>query len=144
MAEELDRADHLGTLQIEAASKLDYFTLSVALAICAYLAQTNPYAPVGVNKETFLLGSLIVFTVSAISGFLRLEFKVKEMLAYTRVHEAPTVAGRDKPMRATARYHKRGNWARKLRNALLLLGMICYVVTKVWASYQNNGWVPVQ
>ncbi|MHC8354883.1 hypothetical protein ACYZTL_06530 [Pseudomonas sp. LB3P81] len=144
MAQELDRADHLGTLQIEAASKLDYFTLGVALAICAYLAQTNPYAPLGVNKETFLLLSLIVFTASVICGYLRLEFKVKEMLAYTRVHEAATVADRYEPMQDTFRYHTWGNWTYRLRNALLLLGMICYVITKVGASYQNNGWIPVQ
>lgn len=146
MAEELelDRADHLSTLQMEAANKLDYFTLGVSLAICAYLAQTNPYAPLGINKETFLLLSLTVFTLSAICGYLRLEFKVKEMLAYTRAHEAPTEAEQARPIRITTRYRRRGNRSYKARNILLLLGLVCYVATQIWASYQNNGWIPVQ
>ena len=143
MAEELDRTDHLTVMQMTATSKLDYFVLGVALAICAYLAQTNPYAPLGINKETFLLLSLIVFTASAVCGFLRLDFKVKEMTAYIAAHESPTVEGRDKPIRITARYFRRGKRAYKARNALLLVGLICYVLTKVISSYQNSGWILV-
>ena len=45
----------LTTMHNEALHKLDYFILGVTLAICAYLAQTNPYAQLGINKETFLL-----------------------------------------------------------------------------------------
>jgi hypothetical protein len=144
MAEELDRTDHLSTLQMAASSKLDYFILGVALAICAYLAQTNPYAPLGINRETFLLLSLMIFTASAICGFLRLEFNVKEMRAYTRAHEASTEAEQARPIRFTARYRRRGNKAYQARNILLLLGLVFYVATKICASYQNNGWIPVQ
>ncbi|MCW1242940.1 hypothetical protein OC610_00840 [Pseudomonas sp. SAICEU22] len=144
MTEELDRTDHLTVMQMTAASKLDYFILGVALAISAYLAQTNPYAPLGINKETFLLLSLLIFAASAVCGFLRLEFKVKEMGAYIQVHESPTLEGRVKPTRVTARYFRRGRRAYRSRNFLLLIGLACYVTTKIGASYQSSGWIMVQ
>jgi hypothetical protein len=43
------------------------------LAICAYLAQTNTYAKIGLNQQTFLLGTLLIFGVNAFFGFRRIE-----------------------------------------------------------------------
>lgn len=58
MATDFERSDQLGLMQIEASQKLDHFILGATLAICAYLAQTNPYAQLGINKETFSAAQL--------------------------------------------------------------------------------------
>ncbi|NWF13505.1 hypothetical protein HX785_07395 [Pseudomonas reactans] len=146
MTEELDRKDQLGLSRLEAADKLDYFMLGMTLAICAYLAQTNPYAPVEINKETFLLLSLLIFAGSAFFGFLRLEVTEKVLSANLRALEAHE---KDETQKAESHLAKAGDYIRKaktyykIRNLLLFAGLICYIGTKVWATYQNNGWIPV-
>lgn len=57
----LSTANEVSTFYNEARSELDYFLLGATLAICGYLAQTNTYGRLGVNKETFLLITLLVF-----------------------------------------------------------------------------------
>lgn len=132
----------LKTMHKEAATKLDYFILGATLAICAYLAQTNPYAPLGVNKETFLLGSLLVLATSAICGFKRIESTIAALW-----DNAAALEERDPQLRASLLKNLRANptaqnWYR-VRNYLLFAGVLCYLVAKVWATYQNSGWIPV-
>ncbi|WP_032828711.1 MULTISPECIES: hypothetical protein [unclassified Pseudomonas] len=132
----------LTTMHNEAASKLDYFILGVTLAICAYLAQTNPYAQIGVNKETFLLGSLLVFATSAICGFKRIE----STIAALRMNAA-ALEEKDPQLRAYCLQRLRDSreshhWY-KVRNYLLATGLLCYLATKVWDSYQSHGWISV-
>lgn len=31
----------------------------------------------------------------------------------------------------------------KVRNYLLAAGLLCYLATKVWDSYQSHGWISV-
>ncbi|MGH9878298.1 MAG: hypothetical protein ACRD5H_11725 [Nitrososphaerales archaeon] len=143
MASNHERSDQMGLLQIEASSKLDYFILGVTLAICAYLAQTNPYAPVGINKETFLLISLAVFAGSAVCGFKRLEAKVSIMHSNAQALGAATEHEHDEYCDRASKYNKKAIFHYSARNGLLLIGLICYIGTKVWASYQSNGWIPV-
>ncbi len=127
----------------EAASKLDYFILGVTLAICAYLAQTNPYAQLGMNKETFLLGSLLVFSVSSVCGFKRLEGVVRVLKANTLALQEENPVKADMKLLVTQQFSDRTVTYYHARNILLLLGLVCYIITKVWAAYQNNGWIPV-
>jgi len=133
---------YLTALHNEATSKLDYFILGATLAICAYLAQTNPYAQLGMNEETFLLGSLLTFATSAACGYKRLEFT-------NQIMRMNILALRVKnPMERTLLIEQLGknrksHWLHLLRNYLLLFGLASYLTTKVWASYQGNGWVPV-
>ncbi|MCQ6258394.1 hypothetical protein [Pseudomonas sp. Q11] len=126
----------------EAASKLDYFILGVTLAICAYLAQTNPYAQLGVNKETFLLGSLLVFATSAICGFKRIESTIAALRMNAVALEEPNPQVRAYCiMKLNER--RESHWWYKARNLLLAAGLLCYLATKVWDTYQSHGWITV-
>ncbi|MGO4323779.1 hypothetical protein [Pseudomonas ogarae] len=126
----------------EAASKLDYFILGVTLAICAYLAQTNPYAQLGVNKETFLLGSLLVFTASAICGFKRIESTISAMLSNATILEEKDLHKRELGLLNLSERRAPVYWY-KARNYLLAAGLFCYLATKVWDTYQSHGWITV-
>lgn len=144
MANEMDRIDQLVFRSQDEDTKLDYFILGATLAICAYLAQTNTYGQLGANSETFLLGSLLVFASSAVFGFKRLEAKVTFMFNNA---EALEIAD-DELRHHRVKYiqtHSNIKIVRlyKLRNITLLLGLLCYIATKVWAAYQDNGWIMV-
>lgn len=141
MPSDSDRSDQLGMMQIEASNKLDYFILGATLAICAYLAQTNPYAQIGANKETYLLISLLVFAVSAACGFWRIEAKIAIMNANAHALGAETEAEHDAHRFTGAKYGRKSIRYYTLRNYLLVVGLLCYLATKVWATYQHNGWV---
>jgi hypothetical protein len=137
-----ERVELLTTLHKGETSKLDHFILGVTLAICAYLAQTNPYAQLGVNKETFLLCTLLVFAASAACGFKRLESTIESLRlnAIALQQEDPRLRAfmleKVKERKSPFRYY-RG------RNYLLAAGLFCYLATKVWDTYQSNGWIPV-
>jgi len=124
----------------EAASKLDYFILGVTLAICAYLAQTNPYAQLGINKETFLLCSLLVFAASAICGFKRIESTISAMLANATILEEKDTYQRTLGLLALSERRTPLYWY-KARNYLLASGLLSYLATKVWDTYQSHGWI---
>lgn len=132
------RIDQLTMQHNDAASKLDYFILGVTLAICAYLAQTNPYGKIGLNKETLLLGTLFVFAFSAIFGFKRLESAIKtarlNTIALGFADPAATQFYVDK-----LKDDKTGHRYYVIRNRLLFAGLLCYVTTQVWAAYQSTG-----
>lgn len=136
--EQIERAT---TIYNEATHKLDYFILGVNLAICAYLAQTNPYGNIGINKETFLLVSLIVFAASAAYGLRRIESAL--FLMRTNVF----ILNETNPEKQQRLYDQclanKGPTYATLRNTLLFVGLFCYVATKVWDTYQSNGWIPV-
>ncbi|MCY1262210.1 hypothetical protein D9M68_42500 [compost metagenome] len=118
----------------EAASKLDYFILGATLAICAYLAQTNPYAELGINEETFLLGSLLVFASSAICGFKRIEATIAVLRLNAMALEEPNLQLRSHYIR-TLKDDPAPHRRYVVRNYLLAAGLVCYLATKVWASY---------
>lgn len=144
MADEQDRIDQLIYRSQDEDTKLDYFILGATLAICAYLAQTNPYGPLGINKETLLLVSLLVFAGSAVLGFKRLEAKVTFMFNNAEALQEP-----DRELRSRLLHHLQTTsntntiWLYKSRNVTLLLGLVCYIITKIWATYQSSGWIPV-
>ena len=135
-------ASQLIMMHNEAATKFDYFILGVTLAICAYLAQTNPYAPLDTNKETFLLGSLLVFAASAICGFKRIESSIAMLRMNADVLKEPNPVIREKLLNHLRNSRESHRWY-VARNHLLLTGLSCYVVTKVWAAYQHTGWIMI-
>lgn len=132
----------LTTMYNEAVSKLDYFILGVTLAICAYLAQTNPYAQLWANKETFLLGSLLVFASSAVCGFKRIEAMNKAIAMNAFALEHPEPQGRAYFLERLRKEPAAQRWY-AARNYLLAAGLLCYLTTKVWAAYQSTGWILV-
>lgn len=142
MSEQPNPVQQLTTMHNEAALKLDYFILGVTLAICAYLAQTNPYAQLGVNKETFLLGSLLVFAASAICGFKRIESVIAALRMNAAALEERHPAVRAELLRRLSESREPHRWY-VIRNYLLGAGLLCYLATKVWASYQSSGWIIV-
>ncbi|MGF6125198.1 hypothetical protein QF019_000387 [Pseudomonas frederiksbergensis] len=136
-----EQIERVTTMYNDAAHKLDYFILGVNLAICAYLAQTNPYGNVGFNKETFLLVSLVVFAASAACGLRRIESAL--FLMRTNVF---ILNQTDSEKRQEMYKHclaDKGPTYAKIRDILLFVGLFCYLATKVCATYQSNGWIPV-
>jgi hypothetical protein len=134
MSSNQERVALLTTSHNTASEKLDYFILGVSLAICAYLAQTNPYGRIGINIETFLLVSLLAFAASAVFGFLRIEAMIKTI-------RLNVFALDQKDPRATAFYLEKlrgncqGHKYYRARNTLLIAGLGCYLATKIWAAY---------
>lgn len=138
--EQIERAT---TVYNEARQKLDYFILGVTLAICAYLAQTNPYAQIGINKETFLLGSLLVFAASAVCGFKRIENTLNIMGHNTTWLQQLDEDRRKKLWKKISDSNDSGGRYYRFRNYLMFAGLLCYLTAKVWATYQSNGWISV-
>jgi hypothetical protein len=131
----LDNLIHQITNQYnEALSKLDYFILGATLAICAYLAQTNPYGKLGLNKETMLMGTLLIFAASAVAGFKRIENGVFTLGMNARILAHPDATFRQKKI-DEMRSDRKAQRLYRLRNALLLLGLTSYLAVKVWAAY---------
>ncbi|WP_416467713.1 hypothetical protein [Pseudomonas sp. LFS044] len=143
MASDNERADQLGMMQIDASNKLDQFILGATLAICAYLAQTNPYAPFGLNEETMLLVSLLTFASSAAFGFWRIEAKIAIMFANAQALDADEPEGIEAHRSVGLSFIRKSVLHYHWRNILLLAGLASYVGTKIWASYQSSGWIPV-
>ena len=135
-------ARQLITMHNEAATKFDYFILGVTLAICAYLAQTNPYAALSANKETFLLGSLLVFAASAICGFKRIESSIAMLRMNAAALEEPNRMYRAMFLKELRNSRESHRWY-VARNYLLFTGLLCYLTTKVWAAQQNTGWIMI-
>lgn len=142
MTAEFDRGEELALKALEKSDTIDHFLLGVTAAICAYLAQTNAYAPIGLNRETFLLLSLLVFALSAGFGLMRLQSTVSILhtnskLSHASEEKQPSIYEKaNTQLKKAIRYNH-------VRNALLIAGLICYILTKLISSYQNNGWIPV-
>ncbi|MGN7442150.1 hypothetical protein [Pseudomonas lactis] len=143
MTAEFDRGEELALKALEKSDMIDQFLLGVTVAICAYLAQTNAYAPLGLNRETFLLLSLLIFALSAAFGLMRLQSTVAILHTNSKLSHAPLVKHTSIYEKANAQLGKAITY-NHFRNGLLIAGLCCYVVTKVAASYQANGWIPVQ
>jgi hypothetical protein len=141
--EQQGRADVLALAHISESSKFDYFTLTVSLAVCGYLAQTNQYARLGCNRETFQLGVLVIFVLSAGLGFACLWFKLKNIAGSIRAiqlsHTETALAKQGFAIDAFEKYRL----LRASSIALLILGICAYATVRVWAAYQSNGWTSV-
>ena len=122
----------------EAQDRFDNFVLAALLAICAYLSQSNPYAPIGFNAPTIYFLALAAFVLSALFGFKRIEYVVvgyrvnHQLLDANEKHDVETEnearSALDKIKQKVERYYK-------LRNALMFVGLGFYVAAKYWAVY---------
>ncbi len=142
MADSQNRVDQLKMFHNEAANKFDYFILGATLAICAYLAQTNPYGRIGLNEETLLLGTLVIFACSAACGFKRIEASIRDVRMNAIALSQRDPRAQDFFLTKLRKDRAAHRWY-LLRNFLLTVGLGCYLATKVWATYQSNGWIPV-
>ncbi|WP_413705313.1 hypothetical protein [Pseudomonas sp. Pseusp16] len=142
MTAEFDRGEELALKALEKSDTIDHFLLGITVAICAYLAQTNAYAPLGLNRETFLLLSLLIFALSAVFGLMRLQSTVDVLRTNSKLDHVTEEKQKSIRDKANDQLGKAITY-NHIRNGLLLAGLCCYVLTKVVASYQNNGWIPV-
>jgi len=69
------------------AEKFDYFVVGVLGALCAYISQTYHPVKVGLNSGTGVLLALILLSLGAVFGFLRIEAANQALLINTKTLE---------------------------------------------------------
>jgi hypothetical protein len=122
-------------------ANFDRFVLGASMAACAYLAQTMPFGPLGINVSTMYLVTLFMMALSAVFGFLRIEATITATNANSAyLHRIEMGMLNDASSRILAR-GAADRWAARtkvmyrLRNLTMLLSFFCYVATKVYATY---------
>lgn len=134
----MGQVSELHKAYLDAASKSDHFLLGAIAAACAYLAQSNPYGKIGLNPETLFLIDLIVLGLAGFFAHRRIENTIQVLKFNTTFlqgrndGDAVSYLG-GKQLAET--YANRTNSNYKLRNFLMALGFILYVVAKVWRAY---------
>ena len=68
-----DRSDKLHADWRTSSEKFDYFILGIVCAICAFIAQSYKPGKLGINPTTLELVALLVFVLSVVAGFRRIE-----------------------------------------------------------------------
>lgn len=122
----------------EASDKMDYFMLGAILAICAYLAQTNTYAKLGLNQQTFLLGTLLIFGLSAFFGFRRIEsglHVVKHNGDLIQCFEMGDKEGTRACSHLLNEESVKTGVFYRWRNYTLVAGFVCFIASKVAGQY---------
>ena len=122
----------------EAQDRFDNFVLAGLLAVCAYLGQGNPYAPIGLNTETVYLLSLASFVLSALFGFKRIEYVIVGYRLNYQLLDAREKKNQDREDEARSKLEEvkpKAERYYKLRNALMFVGLSFYVAAKYWAVY---------
>ena len=122
----------------EAQDRFDNFVLAGLLAVCAYLGQSNPYAPIGLNAETVYLLSLASFVLSAIFGFKRIEYVIVGYRLNYQLLDAREKKNQDREDEARGKLEEvkpKAERYYKLRNALMFVGLSFYIAAKYWAVY---------
>jgi hypothetical protein len=134
----MERSLIVHTAYREAQDKFNNFVLGVNFAICAYLAQTMKFGPVGANVETMFLVALLVFGASAICGFKHNETVIvgfslnHQKLDAFEKGNVNLVGEMDKLMQiARVKAHR----FYRMRNMLLLCGFLCFLAAKLLAAY---------
>ncbi|WP_054910408.1 MULTISPECIES: hypothetical protein [unclassified Pseudomonas] len=138
---ERTQSDELHTLYLEAQSRFDQFVMGATLAVCAYLAQSNPYEKLGWNLPTLYFASLLLFAAAALCGFKRIEQVVQTLRHNTDLLEAQEKGIKDKVKEARAASHrasKQTHYFYLARNTFLFLGLITYIAAKVLGPYVSS------
>ncbi len=122
----------------EANDRFDSFILAALLAICAYLGQSNPYAPLGLNSETIHFLSLASFVLAAFFGFKRIEYvivgyRLNHQLLKAREKHDLNLA--DNAVAALAIIKVKTERFYNFRNVVMFIGFGLYVIAKYWAVY---------
>jgi hypothetical protein len=125
------------------AANFDRFVLGASMAACAYLAQTMPFGPIGMNVSTMYLATLLIMALSAVFGFLRIEATITTANANSAyLHRIEMgmlndISSRMLARKPADRWAARTRTMYKLRNLTMLLSFFCYVATKVYAAYPD-------
>ena len=123
------------------SANFDRFVLGASMAACAYLAQTMPFGPIGMNVSTMYLATLFIMALSAVFGFLRIEATITTTNANSAyLHGIEMGVLNDHSARMLARmpvekYASRTQAMYRLRNLTMMLSFFLYVATKVYAAY---------
>jgi len=124
----------------EANDRFDNFVLAALLAVCAYLGQSNPYAPFGLNSETIFFLSLASFVSSAFFGFKRIEYvivgyRLNHQLLEARENHDLKLA--NDVISALNQAKVKAEKFYKLRNVSMFVGLCLYVAAKYWVVYTH-------
>lgn len=124
-------------------ANFDRFVLGASMAACAYLAQTMPFGPLGLNVQTMYLLTLALMGMSSVFGFLRIESTITTTNANSNyLHGIEMGYLREMGERLAARKHvddlaDRTQIMYRIRNLMMLVSFFCYVATKVYESYPD-------
>lgn len=125
------------------SANFDRFVLGASMAACAYLAQTMPFGPIGLNVSTMYLATLLMMGLSTVLGFLRIEATIATLNSNSKyLHMIEMGQLNDFSLRQIARQGvdklaDRTKTLYVLRNRMMLLSFFCYVATKVYATYPS-------
>ena len=134
----MDRSFEMHRSYREAQDRFDNFILAALLAVCAYLGQSNPYAPLGFNAETIYFLSLASFVLSAFFGFKRIEYVIVGYRINHQLLESQAKQNIDMVNKTASTLKKAKQKAEhyyKWRNILMFVGLGFYVAAKYWAVY---------
>lgn len=126
-------------LYVEANSKAEHFLLAGLVAACAYLAQSNPYAPLGVNPQTLLVVDLLLLSLAAFFSYRRIENSVvvyKYNSMFLQSKESGDYVAYRRRRKIAIEYGYSNIRLRNLRNLLIVLGFFVYVGAKIWLAYK--------
>ncbi|MFI8398132.1 hypothetical protein ACIGEI_25515 [Pseudomonas sp. NPDC078863] len=125
------------------SANFDRFVLGATMAACAYLAQTMPFGPLGINVSTMYLATLLIMGLSAVFGFLRIEATISTMNANSsylhmiEMGELNDLSRRHMARKAVDKVADRTKTMYVLRNRTMLISFFLYVATKVYATYPS-------
>lgn len=138
-----DKGEQIAFKEYDERVKLDDYMLGVTVALCAFLAKTNPYGPLGANPKTVLLVSLSVIALAAVCGFSRRRNMIRFLGAISHEMAPDAKQASSSYESESQRYLRKAEWKERQRNVLLALGLFLYVGAHVWESYGQDGWIPV-
>ena len=134
----MDKNLEIFGLWSSAQDKFDLFVLAILMTICAYLVQTLEFVVLGLNLETVQILSLVVFGLSIVAAFRRIE----TMTVVYRVNHQLIQAKEDNDTeRATQAYAGLNKLAAqalfwyRTRNRLMLLGFLLYFLSRLASPY---------
>ncbi|WP_095058042.1 hypothetical protein [Pseudomonas sp. Irchel s3f7] len=116
----------------------DQFVLGVALAACAYLAQTLKYGVIGWNEQTLQIIPLLILGIGAWLGFKRVESTITLISINARhlelCHANPKRSFPNLKEQMNKQSLRTGFFYR-WRNRVIFLGLASHVGVKVLISY---------
>ncbi|MBD2835973.1 hypothetical protein ID144_02825 [Pseudomonas sp. JM0905a] len=143
---ENSRSESLHAVYTDAISKFDHFLMGATLAVCGYLAQSNPYAKLGLNLPTLYLISLVFFALAAFCCYKRLEHTIVLLSDNVGMLEAHEAERHDRAKQYRARLKavsRRTNLYYKARFWMLVGGFVTYTAAKVLGPYVTPCQPPI-
>lgn len=138
MAEEL-RSVEMHRAYRDAQDRFDSFVLGALLAAAGYLAQSNPYAPLGRNPETLFFASLASLVVAIYFGFRRVEYvivgyRINSQLLHAYEHRRPRgVQAARSVLDRIVKPKAKGAYV--ARNFAMLFAIALYMAARLWQAY---------